>query len=584
VPFGVLAATGSGVRRVSKNNVRSHGVARLVGSAVVLAALVGGSVRAEVPGALLPPPTDLTQPQAPLMTPSEPLVIRPQAGGVAPAGAENIQVKVADITLDGVTAYAPGALDGLFRPLVGRTIALSQLFEAARRIEARYRRDGYLLTRVVVPEQSVADGRFHIRVVEGYVAEVQITGDAGDALPLVRRYLDKITQHRPARLRDVERYLLLANDLPGISAKAVLTTDPDNLGAARLVVAVTRKAVDAFATVNNHGSVFAGPETGSVGLSLNAVGPMAGRVAGTYFTTFNDEQQYGEIQISGHVGDEGATLRAWANDSPSHPGSIFKPADIDSLSIVFGAGANYPVIRSRRIDLSLDADFEATEDTTRVLGVLVSRDVARIVRLGVSGDYHDDWQGVTSATLTYSQGLDLPGASHDGGSVPQSRLGGRSDFSKVTLQVSRLQPLYQAGPTSLALQVSAAAQYAGDRLLALEQFQIGGEQYGRDYNPGQLAGDNGAGIDAELQLTGLNPIGPVSRHQLYVFYDAAAVRDRDTPGPWSALASYGAGVRADIGPHLSGQLEVAVPYSPGRLNGAVHDRGAEVLFSLTARY
>jgi hemolysin activation/secretion protein len=76
----------------------------------------------------------------------------------------------------------------------------------------------------------------------------------------------------------------------------------------------------------------------------------------------------------------------------------------------------------------------------------------------------------------------------------------------------------------------------------------------------------------------------VSHHQIYAFYDAAAVRDRDAPGAWSSLAAYGAGVRADVGPHLSGQLEVGVPYSPGRLNGAAHDTGAEVFFSLTARY
>jgi hemolysin activation/secretion protein len=415
-----------------KHNVRTHAaVARLVGrpaagfggmlGTVVLAALAGSPARAAVPGALVPPPTDLTQPQAPLTTLSAPVVIRPGTEGGAPPGAETIEVQVTSIDLDGVTAYAPGALNPLWRGLVGRKVALSEIFAAAQTIEARYRRDGYVLTRVVVPEQSVADGRFHIRVVEGYVAEVQISGDAGDAGPLVRRYLDKITRRHPTRLRDIERYLLLVNDLPGISAKAVLTTDPDSLGAARLVVAVTHKAVDAFATVNNHGSVFAGPETGSVGLSVNALGPMVGRVSGTFFTTFNNEQQYGEVRLAGHVGDDGATLRAWANYSPSAPGSIFKAADIRSLSTVYGAGANYPVIRSRRTDLSLDADFEATEDTTHVLGVLVSRDVARIIRLGVSGDYHDDWQGVTSATLTYHQGLDLPGASHDGGSVPQSR-------------------------------------------------------------------------------------------------------------------------------------------------------------------
>jgi hemolysin activation/secretion protein len=558
--------------------------AAAIAGGVIAAASVGGGARATTPGALLPPPTDLTRPQAPLTPPAAPLVIQPGGVGAPPPGAADIQVQVAAIEVDGVTAYQPGVLDPLWRGLVGRKVALSELFAAAQRIEARYRADGYVLARAVVPQQSVADGRFRILVVEGYVSQVKISGDAGGAAPLVRRYLEKITLRRPARLQDLERYLLLANDIPGVSVRAVLTADPDQPGAADLVAEAHYRPAEGYVTLNNRGSVFAGPVTGTIGAAIDDLGPTGARISGTYFTTFNDEQQLGEIDVETRVGDEGGRVRVWASDSPSTPGSIFKPLDLNSISTVYGIQVDEPVLRSRRLNLTLHGDFEATEDTTRSLGTLLSRDVQRILRFGVEGDARDAWGGRTTWDITGHQGLSGLGASQDGDAIPQSRLGGRADFFKVTVIASRVQPLFDAGPNSLALQVSAAGQYAANRLLSSEQLHIGGEEFGRGYNPSQVSGDDGLGVDAELQFTGLQRFGPVTGHQLYAFFDAAAVEDRDGQEPWTELKSYGGGVRVDLGPHISAQLEVDVPYDPGRLNGAVHDAGPQVFFRLTGRY
>lgn len=564
----------------------SHARRGLAAATCGLAAVIASGAQAQVApsNVLPPPPADLTRPLAPLATPSPPLVIHPGSDGSAPAGAADIQVQVTSISVDGVSAYPAGALDPLWRGLVGRKAPLSELFAAAQRIQARYRADGYVLTRVVVPEQNVANGAFHIRVVEGFVSDVEITGDAGDAQPLVRRYLDKITRSRPARLADIERYLLLANDLPGISARAVLTSEPDSTGGARMVVALSRKPLDAFATLNNEGSDFAGPLTGTLGLAVNGLGPGDTRVAGTFFSTLNSEQQFGELSIETRVGSEGGAVRVWGSSSPSAPGSIFAPLDIRSLSTVVGIGASYPLVRSRRLDLSVQGSFEVTDDSTRTLGQLASVDRSRIFRLGLTGDVTDDWGGVTSGSVTLHQGLDGLGATHDGGPIPQSRLGAPAGFFKVTATASRLQPLYAGRDSTLALQLSAAGQYAADNLLSLEQFHIGGDSFGRGFNPAQFSGDDGVGASAELQFTEYRRLGPISRYQLYAFYDAARVGDRDASGPWQGLQSVGGGVRADIGPRLSAQVEVADPFSPGRLDGTRLDKGPQVLFRLTARY
>jgi hemolysin activation/secretion protein len=532
-----------------------------------------------------PPPTDLARPQAPLATNGAPLLIKAAPAEAAPpGGGAQIKLTIRQLELDGVTAYTHGELDPLYRPLIGRTVALADVFEAAARIQARYRRDGYILTRVVVPEQTVGDGRFRIRVVEGYVDSVRIEGDAGQATPLVRRYLDKITQRRPTRLQDIERYLLLTNDLPGIFARSVLTPEPDVTGAAQLVVEVGHKPVDAYATINNRGSDFAGPLTATAGLAVNDIGPFAGRLTATGLTTFNNEQNYGQASFEGNVGDEGATLRGFYSYSPSVPGSILTRLDIRSAATIVGVDANYPIIRARRFNLSINGEFEVSRDDTNSLGVAISRDRQTVVRVGLTTNYTDDWGGQDTASLTAHQGLDLFDPSHTGGVVAQSRLGGSPEFFKVTGTASRLQPLWSNDRASFGVLASFAGQYAADKLLALEQFHIGGEAFGRGYIPAQLSGDDALAGSLEAQLTGQEPIGPLTRQQLYAFFDDAAVWNRGTGQGWQALQSYGVGLRADLGPALSGQLELAVPYAPGRLDGAVLDRSVQVFFGLTARY
>ncbi|HEX5183733.1 MAG TPA: ShlB/FhaC/HecB family hemolysin secretion/activation protein [Allosphingosinicella sp.] len=545
--------------------------------------LLAGEARAQVVPVPLPPPADLTRPQAPIRAPGAMLRVTPAPEGVMPPGAETTMIDVAAIDLTGVTVYDRAALQPDYAGLIGRHVPLAELFRAAARIEAHYRRDGYVLTRAIVPAQEAAGGHYRIEVVEGYVSDVEVTGAGGSEAALIRRTLAPVTRMRPVTIGAIERALLLVQQLPGVAAHAVLTPAAGTPGAARLVVDVRLRPVDAYATLDNRGSRFAGPITGAAGFGINGIGGFGGHLGGLYFTTFNREQNYGELHADARVGASGLTVRAFASYAISHPGSILAPLDISSTDSVFGIGADYPLLLTRRASVTLHGSFEATRDRTDLLGLPDSLDRQRILRIGFNAQAVDSWQGVSSFSITAHQGLNILGASHDGGAIPQSRLGGRSDFFKLTATASRFQPLATTPWGGLALQVSVAGQYAADKLLTLEQFHVGGESFGRGFNPSQFSGDDGAAADMELQLTHARAIGPMTSQQLYTFFDAASVHDRGIPG-WTQIDSYGGGLRFDLGPHLSGQIEVAVPYRIGRQVGARLDRGAQGFFRLTARF
>ena len=60
-------------------------------------------------------------------------------------------------------------------------------------------------------------------------------------------------------IRTIERYLLLAGDLPGLKFKNSLKPHPTKVGAAILVVEVTQKPVHMFNGVDNRGTHARGP-------------------------------------------------------------------------------------------------------------------------------------------------------------------------------------------------------------------------------------------------------------------------------------------------------------------------------------
>src|SRR6185503_453233 len=117
------------------------------------------------------------------------------------------------LTVDGVTAYPLKDLAPLYDAALAREISPDDLVRIAQAITDKYRADGYFLSRAVAPPQGGPPGHARIRVYEGYIDEVKVTGDAAPALQTL---LAGLTEHRPLRLTDLERRLTLATDLPGV--------------------------------------------------------------------------------------------------------------------------------------------------------------------------------------------------------------------------------------------------------------------------------------------------------------------------------------------------------------------------------
>lgn len=477
----------------------------------------------------------------------------------APAGAELVRFDVKRIEVDGATALPQDQLRVLLTPLEGREVSLAELIALANRLTATYRNEGYILAQVVVPEQRIEprDAVVHLQAIEGFVDAVRFRGDAGVDAARLDAVAQAIRAARPLTASTLERYLLLLNDIPGLRAATTLSPSLTQPGAADLEIRLSRSALGGEIAIDNRGSRAIGPWRAAADIeAFGLTGPS--RTAAKLVSTGNQQLLFGHVQHEQTLNGEGTKLVMSAAYARSRPdlAAALGSTTLETASNSWSLSIQHPVVRSRTENLYLRAALTSYNGETLTNATLTGRDRVRALRLGMTYDRADAYQGLNVLDLELSQGLPRYGASSQD-DPNRSRANGRAEFTKGTLYAARLQSVARRWSLLLA----GSAQYAGSSLLAPELFAVGGEQFGRGYDASELMGDHGAAMKLELRYTDASETDRVPTYTLYSFYDVGVVRRRAPLGEpaQSSLASAGFGLRLAFDRGVSGFIEIAQP-------------------------
>ncbi len=500
-----------------------------------------------------------------------------------PEEARKVRFVLSGVVADGVTVYEQTELAPLYEKYLAKEISLAEIYEVAAAITARYRQDGYILSRAFVPAQKVRFGIVHITVIEGFVDRVIIKGDVKGRRGIVEAMAQKITQERPLSLRVVERYGLLINDLPGLTAKTALRPSDRGPDAYDLVLTFEHKTLDVFATTDNRGSDFVGPFQFLVGANLNSVLGLYEMTRLRFATVPEPEElRFIEVLHQQNIGSEGTRITVQASHTYSDPGSTLAVEDINSRSIRAQLNVFHPIIRRRRENLLVNGIFSFQNSQSDAAGVEFRDDRLRVLRLALSYLFSDDWAGQNRATLTVSQGLNIFNASRPG-SRNLSRADGRSDFTKVYVAATRIQKLAE----NWSVLFSANGQKTRDAVLSAEEIVVGGSVFGRAFDPAEIGGEDGGALKLELRFTRAPSLAAVRQYQLYTYVDAGAVWNLDTPVGVSkrqSLASAGLGLRVSFAKWVSLYLEGAKPFLRDAGAGDARNRGPRIFFGINGRF
>ena len=485
------------------------------------------------------------------------------------------------IVVKGSTVYSHNAFRRWQKRFIDKKVSLALIYRFAEKITAKYRNDGYLLSRAIVVPQNIKNGVVTIQIVEGYIGNLKIRGPVKGSKMFLKSYGKALLRSSPLKAKDLERYLLLIDDLPGVSVESVLVPSKNEPGASELILTLKHKDMDSNAGIDNRGTKFNGPIQMRAGTNTNSVLGFYDRFGIQGVLTSNPDELlffngFGEMPVS----SEGTKIFISGSFSKSQPGSTLKQFKVEGNSNTFTVRASHPFIRSRGKNLKGYLGFTSRNSKTDLLNENITDDRLRILKLGMAYDFVDRLRGVNLFSFGLSKGMNIMDASGPG-SLKLSRADGRSDFTKLSGDILRLQEL----GSGWSLLTGVGWQYAFDSLLSSEEFGLGGPQYVRAYDPSEVTGDHGIAFKLELQKGVKTNWNYLKSLQSYLYFDHGTVALRNTTAVQdssSSLTAVGLGMRGNINKWLSGYIEVGQP-----LSGDVSAEGnsdPRFFFSLNAHY
>ena len=524
------------------------------------------------------------RPRADIPDLAVPIVIPPAPAQRVPESAGRETFQITGVAFDWHSQLAEDRLQTLARGYLNRDISLADVYQLAARVTAAYREEGYILTRAIVPAQRIVDGRLRLQIIEGFIDKVEVEGDAGGALPVLLRHARRLTAARPLTSRILERELLLAGDIAGLSVRSVLTPSSGTPGAASLTLVVERHPFDGYVAADNFASRYLGREEVMAVGHANDLFGTAGRLGlvGVSTPDGNPELAYMAVSFQQPLSAGGLSLFTSYSHSRTRPALGTDLPDTRGRAKTLRLALSYPFIRSRAFNLIgtfglYSGDIRSGNEVLDP----VFEDNVRNANIEMFANLLDGGGGYNTARLTYTQGLTAWGGSKDGDSN-LSRANADSDYRRLNVEITRWQPL--GAGFGLLLGAAGQTSFNGD-LLASEELGFGGAVYGRGFDNAEITGEKGLAGKLELQWRPPVEAAFLSGTELYGTYENATVEQVTVlPGEKrrEKIQSVSFGLRTAVLRRFNLDIFVAKPY--GRDVGAEGDRNPRVFLSMASAF
>jgi hemolysin activation/secretion protein len=507
-----------------------------------------------------------------------------------PANAEQIRFVLSSVDIDGNTVLSDAQLSQPFASLIGQEVSLAQMFAASNEITRMYVKAGYALSLAFVPAQEVNGGVVRIRVIEGYIGDVEFQDENAFHSKLWGGFARRLMASRPLKTKDLERYLLLANDLAGVEVKSVFERMEGDPGATKLVMAIERKMVDAAIEFNNRGSKAIGPFRVQAQAALNNLLGAEERM--TLFgvrVPDGEELSYLAGRFDVPLTSDGLSFNLDISRSHSKVGTpTMVVIDYQTDGWTGAFNLTYPWIRSRAQNLYFSLGVGYKDLTANILSLEYTHDTMTMIVAGAEYDTTDKWGGLIQAAATLHVGLDVFDATQSN-DPEASRLGASGEFLRLDGYVSRLQSL-QRWPW-LQLYGEIAAQVADGALLVSEQCGYGGGHIGRAFDPFEVSGDHCikglAEVRYDVAMNGWANDWAINMVQFYGLADFGVVMKSGDLLPSDTRsqtgASLGLGMRWRALDHVSGLVELVQPVGMG-VAFEDGEQNARVFFGVSLDY
>lgn len=480
------------------------------------------------------------------------------------------------VVIEGASLIDAAELERRFTPLLERRVSFAQVSDAAQSLVTLYRERGWF-ARVTLPPQDLTDGVLRVCISEAQFGAIKLApGDTRANADFVREVVgSRLQPGQPFNLDDLERGLLLANDLPGIRADGVLQAG-NTPGSSDLALKVSDTPwFSGQLSAGNQGSRNTGRTQGTAQLAVNDLSGYGDqlRLAGV----LAEDLDYAQLGYATPLGSDGLRLDLSHSRLNYRLGAEFADLDAQGRFHTYQAGLNYPLIRLSARNLWVGLGLTRGQSRDEVLGTVIRERETDSATFSLYGDQRNEQRAAAlSWRLDLTQGDTRLQREDD---RRGDRQGPQVAGSFTRLNANALWDQWLA--PAWYLRARGNGQWAASNLDSSQQFSLGGMYGVRGYPTSEGAGDSGALMQLEAHRL-LGDLG-LPGFEAYAFVDGGVVRQHHSLWTgWNtaeserntyALYASGLGLHWDNARGLSLDAVLATPLgdNPGTPNDRNQD-------------
>lgn len=435
----------------------------------------------------------------------------------ATAGEGLKRVTVMQFTFRGYEGVATEAeLQALVDGARGKTLSIGELHALADTITAHFRTKGWSQVRASIPAQDITSGTVQIEIIQhksDRQAVIKRDKTVRISDRLLRRFIEpSVHPDQATNEHELERSLLLLNDIPGLSTRASFVPGSAP-GTSNVEVTVTEGPLfSGTIWADSQGNRYTGVWRGNAMLFIND--PLhRGDQVSLLFTAASGLTQ-ARAGYSTPIAASGLRANLAWTIMRYELGEELASLQYKGRSNSIDAGLSYPVLRTRTANLttSLSYGYRALVDTKSEFDI--SDKAINNATLTLSGDRYDKLFG--GGYSSYNAALTI-GTLHER-VADISLTGAEGGYTRINLGLGRLQRLADR----VNLNITGTTQLAAGNLDSSEKLSLGGPNGVRAYPIGEASGDEGQLLNADLRYT-LPVAAAIGTLQLSLFYDAGHI-------------------------------------------------------------
>ena len=448
------------------------------------------------------------------------------------------QVDVQSVAFSGHEGLATTEeLQSQIQAQLGKKLSFGEMQQLADTVTRYLKNKGWILARAILPEQDISAGVLQIVVQSGQIEspadgsgiDVVLKNELHiDAARIQKTFAAKVVNApgKAVNAADLERALLLVNDLPGV--KAVTTLERGQSPGSTLLRVETEQGPRLSANVwaDNYGNRYTGLNRFNASGQWNnplRLGDQLGLML-----TKTEGVQLGSLNYSLPVGYSGLRTTVGASTMNYAIGQEQASLNSKGQANTSQLEASYPLLRGRELNLNMAAKVEQKELRDETAGLVTKDKRVLNQEISINGDRFDQFLGggIFNYRLAKTFGqLDLTREANDFIN-DQATSKAHGNFQKWNYSLARLQKVTDA----LSFFISASGQLAEGNLDSSEKFILGGSSGVRAYPSGEGSGDQGWVSNMELRYdwASLRSLG-WGDVQLVAFYDTGHIQLQRNP-------------------------------------------------------